>query len=406
MAKEKHLFTADWHLGKILYKSNVIENNFYQAAFQLLDYAKTNGVNKTWNAGDLLDSIKPTEQTLNVLKQINLYLLKNKMTMYVISGNHDYPGNGRHWVELFSADDSEFGLKNYGSLPYVFSKSDVLACLDSEAQLMHWEDNPNNPYKFLMLHTPVSEYNNIPGKSKLYVSCKELRETKIGKAASFIIVGDTHITSSVQVEGYDYPVLSPGPIEMVYANESAEKYVYIVEYDTETKSFGSLEQHVLKCPYIRIQSDVLETTEDLDNFIETQIRNNPTYKFADFFENQVMLLIWCGNRELSNEARNRLTDILNPTDSIRDNTTHPLTVHVITKSAKKVVVNDVLQPTEDASETILIKPYATFANEIVETLQTKGELSPAGCEFLRNLVSNTNSSQDQFNLSWSTYNQI
>lgn len=407
MTKIKHLFTADWHLGKCLYKSKVIENNFYNAAFDLLEFAVSKRVNIIWNAGDLLDSIKPTEETLNVLKRIQEFLVKNEIRMNVISGNHDYPGNDRHWVSLFSDNTSFFGLHHFDVLPYVFAKENVRQALSEVENFDKWRKYQEGPFygcNILPLHTPVKEFNGILGQSKQYLSCNDIVTSVIGSEARFTIVGDTHISSVINVDE-KHIVISPGPIEMVYANESPDKYVYIVEFDSTTGQYGSLEQHLLPCSYIRIQSDLITSQAELDAFIETKIRNNPNYSFSDFFEKQVMLLVWCSNKDLSNEARGRLTEILNPSLTSRDNNVNPFTLHIVTKSPTQVKIGDVTttQDVVDDNLVSVIKTFEDFSSQQISELQTSGKLSNKGAVLLKSLIHNTSADATVFDVAFKDY---
>lgn len=89
------LHTADWHLGKVLYEHELLED---QAAFldQLLDYlfrekAEGRAYDAVVVSGDIYDTANPSSAAMNLLDSFYVkFAQNNKGThLFIIKGNHD-----------------------------------------------------------------------------------------------------------------------------------------------------------------------------------------------------------------------------------------------------------------------------------------------------------------------------
>lgn len=307
----KFLFTADWHLGKELYGKRFIKNNFYKAANAVIDLAIAEGVTRIFNAGDLLDTPNPSEETMSVLKQLQAKMLEHKIIMYVISGNHDFPGRAANWCQIVSDESSDYGFKFITDLPYLFSKQAILKFADE-----------NDMEKFalfgtLMLHTPVQDFNNL--KFDRYLTLQELSDS-LSRFSNLehVIVGDTHKALDITIGNIHF--ISPGSIELVSANEDSVKKVYI--YDTDSK-IGKWQ--TLAIDYLRIikTTDVLKSSGDIDRFISDIVSNN---NVEDLKNKNVLCILKC-NSQLSAEAHRRIYSFF--TDNLKNN--NEVVVHIVIK---------------------------------------------------------------------------
>ena len=93
----KILHVADTHLGFSAYRKltedgmNQREIDVYNAFKQCIDYAVKSKPDLMLHAGDLFDSVRPTNRAITVAIQQILRLSKEKIPFVVISGNHETP---------------------------------------------------------------------------------------------------------------------------------------------------------------------------------------------------------------------------------------------------------------------------------------------------------------------------
>jgi exonuclease SbcD len=91
------LHLADTHLGYSAYRKateegvNQREMDVYDAFSQCIDYAVKTKPDLILHAGDLFDSVRPTNRAITVAVQQILRLSKEKIPFVVISGNHETP---------------------------------------------------------------------------------------------------------------------------------------------------------------------------------------------------------------------------------------------------------------------------------------------------------------------------
>ena len=91
------LHLADTHLGYSAYRKtteegiNQREIDIYDAFTQCIDYAVKTKPDLVLHAGDLFDSVRPTNRAITVALQQILRLSKEHIPFIVISGNHETP---------------------------------------------------------------------------------------------------------------------------------------------------------------------------------------------------------------------------------------------------------------------------------------------------------------------------
>jgi exonuclease SbcD len=91
------LHCADTHLGYSAYRKttdegvNQREMDLYDAFSQCIDYAVKTKPDVVLHAGDLFDSVRPTNRAITVAVQQILRLSKENIPFVVISGNHETP---------------------------------------------------------------------------------------------------------------------------------------------------------------------------------------------------------------------------------------------------------------------------------------------------------------------------
>jgi len=93
----KLLHLADTHLGFSAYRKvteegvNQREMDVYDAFRQSIDYAVKSRPDVVLHAGDLFDSVRPTNRAISIAVEQLLRLSEAKIPMVVISGNHETP---------------------------------------------------------------------------------------------------------------------------------------------------------------------------------------------------------------------------------------------------------------------------------------------------------------------------
>jgi exonuclease SbcD len=93
----KILHLADTHLGYSAYRKtteegiNQREMDIYDAFTQCIDYALNTKPDLVLHAGDLFDSVRPTNRAITVAMQQILRLSQENIPCVIISGNHETP---------------------------------------------------------------------------------------------------------------------------------------------------------------------------------------------------------------------------------------------------------------------------------------------------------------------------
>ena len=213
-------------------------------------------------AGDIVDSIYPSEAAIEVLKNLHGMLMQSKVTAYFIAGNHD--NTDRHWIHTVIRKEDEYGFKEIEDLtdignnvkvfPIVsYFKKDILAELE----------NPKaKEANIIVMHTRCKEFAGFAHKD--YWSLQTDFNEADYPNLKCMLIGDTHVNMTIVKPETGKVYVSPGSIEMCKSNEPIVKYV--VEYDTDTNQTDCIE---IVPSYHIIRSEMPITTEDqLGQFIQ------------------------------------------------------------------------------------------------------------------------------------------
>jgi len=93
----KILHISDTHLGYTAYRKvtdegmNQREIDVYNAFIQIIDYVIKNKPDLILHAGDLFDSVRPTNRAISIAIQQLIRLTKSDIPMVIIAGNHETP---------------------------------------------------------------------------------------------------------------------------------------------------------------------------------------------------------------------------------------------------------------------------------------------------------------------------
>lgn len=261
------ILTADWHIGKKQYNDPRRKKVFYDAAINVVKMAIEKNIHIILNAGDLIDTIYPDEESMEVIVNIHEMLKDNHITMYCISGNHDFTEN--HWINILH-QDNEFGIKSLDNkfievktenrIYKIYgikgtNKHDIIDALKTE--------NAKNA-DIILMHSSCKQFINFTSNKDILDLTTDIDISNL--KCKCILIGDTHITDKFLL-GSAITVISPGSIEMWNAGENIQKFVWI--YDG-----NEFFPEEIKCNYIRIKSEYIDSIEKLDSFLNNLITSN------------------------------------------------------------------------------------------------------------------------------------
>jgi len=285
--------TADNHLGYRQYglKSREID---IQNSFKAIIDAAINTSSDITISGDLLHSNRPTSQTMAFLKQCHFNMIKNGITAYVISGNHDK--SNPSWISHFHSDHNGFrDIDNQTVLTGVEGSQDRLKirgvpfCNKNEWDETVIDINNSDPIDILLMHQSFSEFTNFDNPEGFSAASLE----KINpKKCRLIIVGDTHVTDRF-ITGNGIVVLSPGSSEVISMSEDYDKYVFYINRKEPLERFKDegeeLFEHQLTIPTRPCYNyDIPDrkTLEDVIEAIITDVDKNPIINIKCNYELQ------------------------------------------------------------------------------------------------------------------------
>lgn len=143
----KIVHLSDLHLGKRLGEFSLYEDQAFILE-QILDIIKTEAPDAVIIAGDVYDKTVPPAEAVQLFSDFITDISKQKITCFIISGNHDSPERIAFGSEIMSVGgvhlspvyngtvkpvtlEDEFGRVNFYMLPFV-KPSAVRRCLDNE----------------------------------------------------------------------------------------------------------------------------------------------------------------------------------------------------------------------------------------------------------------------------------
>lgn len=279
---QKIAITADWHLDKQMYGIKQREIDFYNAAYKIIDTCIERGIDIIINCGDVFDSMRPHRNSIKQLKLINDYLIKNRIKMICIMGNHDNVDEA--WSNIFHDDNTEYGIWDITGLDIElnnglkisgirgFTKDSIVKEFDQRIESIKNAD-------IIMMHCPCREFSRGSGSQILNIKT-DIYEKYPLKYGAILAVGDTHINDILPLMCSDNKYIiciSPGSIEMVYANEDINKYFIECDFLDEDKKKTKLQNIDIKCDYKRIttRKHPIETKEQLETFIKETFIDDP-----------------------------------------------------------------------------------------------------------------------------------
>ena len=372
------ILTSDWHLGLQQYGDPRRENDVYNAAKFIIDFA-INSKYPILLAGDILDSCNPVEKAVSELKDLHLKLVEANIPAFYINGNHD--NTSEHWLNVVSRPNDKGGFIELKPNQAVTIDNEVIVGITaySRKEIIEQLDKAPQNATIILLHTRCKEFIQYNDKTTNYWSIEEDFNFDRFPNLKLVVIGDTHVTETKAVNGVTF--ISPGSIELVKANEDIKKYFFV--YDTDKRMYDPVE---IFCDYIRIRSELICNEQDLDNLIATLTHYGVNQKGTRAF-----IIVY-----YKPEVENVLSRI---NDLIVENKENVILQSIV--KTKKITfseedVKDVANEQVENLDNILSLP--DFVSKSLNDMQNlRLGLTEKGAELLQSLVDKNNNSEEAIN---------
>lgn len=372
------ILTSDWHLGLQQYGDPRRENDVYNAAKFIIDFA-INSKYPILLAGDILDSCNPVEKAVSELKDLHLKLVEANIPAFYINGNHD--NTSEHWLNVVSRPNDKGGFIELKPNQAVTIDNEVIVGITAYSRKEIIEQLVEAPQNatIILMHTRCKEFIQYNDKTTNYWSIEEDFNFDRFPNLKIVVIGDTHVTEMKVVNGVTF--ISPGSIELVKANEDIKKYFFA--YDTDKRTCDPVE---IFCDYIRIRSELICNEQDLDNLIATLTRYGVNQKGTRAF-----VIVY-----YKPEVENVLSRI---NDLIVENKENVILQSIV--KTKKITfseedVKDVANEQVENLDNILSLP--DFVSKSLNDVQNlRLGLTEKGAELLQSLVDKNNNSEEAIN---------
>lgn len=372
------ILTSDWHLGLQQYGDPRRENDVYNAAKFIIDFA-INSKYPILLAGDILDSCNPVEKAVSELKDLHLKLVEANIPAFYINGNHD--NTSEHWLNVVSRPNDKGGFIELKPNQSITVDNEVMVGITAYSRKEIIEQLAEAPQDatIILLHTRCKEFIQYNDKTTNYWSIEEDFNFDRFPNLKLVVIGDTHVTETKAVNGVTF--ISPGSIELVKANEDIKKYFFV--YDTDKRMYDPVE---IFCDYIRIRSELICNEQDLDNLIATLTHYGVNQKGTRAF-----IIVY-----YKPEVENVLSRI---NDLIVENKENVILQSIV--KTKKITfseedVKDVANEQVENLDNILSLP--DFVSKSLNDMQNlRLGLTEKGAELLQSLVDKNNNSEEAIN---------
>nr|DAF78901.1 MAG TPA: hypothetical protein [Caudoviricetes sp.] len=372
------ILTSDWHLGLQQYGDPRRENDVYNAAKFIIDFA-INSKYPILLAGDILDSCNPVEKAVSELKDLHLKLVEANIPAFYINGNHD--NTSEHWLNVVSRPSDKGGFIELKPNQAITVDNEVIVGITAYSRKEIIEQLVEAPQNatIILMHTRCKEFIQYNDKTTNYWSIEEDFNFDRFPNLKLVVIGDTHVTETKFVNGVTF--ISPGSIELVKANEDIKKYFFV--YDTDKRMYDPVE---IFCDYIRIRSELICNEQDLDNLIATLTQYGVNQKGTRAF-----IIVY-----YKPEVENVLSRI---NDLIVENKENVILQSIV--KTKKITfseedVKDVAKEQVENLDNILSLP--DFVSKSLNDMQNlRLGLTEKGAELLQSLVDKNNNSEEAIN---------
>ena len=206
----KLLHLGDLHLGKALNDFDLIEDQRY-ILDQILELADHQSVDGVLIAGDVYDKSIPIEAATNLLDYFLNELVKRKIKVYMISGNHDSDDRLNYGSRLFESNQIYISSVFDGALhKQSLSEGDMVADIymlpfvkASQVRYYYPEEkieNYDDAVRTILRNTPLDkDHVNIMVAHQFVAGKGEERDPELGGSESI----GTQSVGAVEKIGYD-----------------------------------------------------------------------------------------------------------------------------------------------------------------------------------------------------------
>ena len=211
------LHCADTHLGYSAYRKitgegvNQREIDIYDAFIQCIDYAVKTKPDLVLHAGDLFDSVRPTNRAITIAVQQILRLSKEGIPLIVISGNHETPklketGNiftiFEHLENVYPVHKNRYetiSLKIKGDTVLTHAIPQCQSPKEFESNFKKIAVDKNVDFNILLAHGAVAGIKEFKMNefNELYIPVKKLKED-----FDYIALGHYHLYTKLQENAF------------------------------------------------------------------------------------------------------------------------------------------------------------------------------------------------------------
>lgn len=209
----RFLHLADLHIGKILHKQNLMEDQRYILQ-QILEIARTRQIDAVLIAGDVYQRNAPSAEAMSLFSDFLSALAAEKMPCYLISGNHDSaervaylaPLAAESGIRIAGADGAEiydytltdsFGTLHIHLMPFTTPLQVRQRYPEEAEQIRSYDD----AIRVLLAHHPVTDSDR-----HILVAHQFLTGGQVCESEELAIGGMDNVSASL-FDAYDYVAL-------------------------------------------------------------------------------------------------------------------------------------------------------------------------------------------------------
>ena len=310
----KILHMADTHLGFSAYRKltedgmNKREIDIYNSFKQCIDYAVKSKPDLILHAGDLFDSVRPTNRAITVALEQIIRLSKKKIPFIVISGNHETPklretGN---IFKIFEHLDHIYPIYNnkYETIPFEIGSKKILIhavphCQTKEGFLDNLKKvKPDSSVDFnvFMAHGAVTGIKEFKMNefNELFIPTKAL-----SKDFDYIALGHYHNYTEI-VENAFY---SGSPERLTFAEVEGKKGCIEIEPGSKTRykfieidTRPMIDAAPINCSNLNIEEitrnirEIIQKIEPHNKIFRITLENIPSHIYRGIDFNQIRKL--------------------------------------------------------------------------------------------------------------------
>jgi DNA repair protein SbcD/Mre11 len=292
---------ADTHLGYSAYRKvteqgvNQREMDVYDAFTRCVDYVIKTKPDFVIHAGDLFDSVRPTNRAITVAVQQILRLSKEKIPFVVISGNHETPklketGN---IFTIFEHLDHVYPIHNNKYEAISLKQKDETVCIHAIPQCQNPDEfdtnmkkisvDKNADYNLLLAHGAVKGIKEFKMNefNELFIPVKNLSQD-----FDYIALGHYHKYTKLQENAF----YAGSTEHLSFTEADSQKGCLEIELGKKLKHrFIPLQTRImidappLDCSTLRIEQiaqkvkEIIHAIEPKDKIIRLRLENIPAH---------------------------------------------------------------------------------------------------------------------------------